>query len=76
LAYLGHGTVAEINGIYGSLGIILQESEVISELKLWEKGLKLWLFTLRVEVCVQDQEEMCHYCHDAYTLMKRPRMLT
>lgn len=52
LAYLGRGTVVETNGIYGSLGIVLQESEVISVLKLWEEGLKLWLFTLRLEICV------------------------
>lgn len=47
-----------VNGTYGSLGIVLQESEVISALKFWEKGLKLCLFTLRLEVCVQDEEEL------------------
>lgn len=51
-----HGTVVEVNGFSGSLGIVIQESEVISELKFWEKGLKLWLFNQGLEVCVQEQE--------------------
>lgn len=42
----GHGTIVEINGISGGLRIVLQESEVLSELKLCEKGLKLGLFNL------------------------------
>lgn len=44
LAHLEDGIVVEVNGISGSLGIVIQESEVRNELKLWEKGLKLWLF--------------------------------
>lgn len=45
-----HGTVIEINGIYGSIRTALQDSEVLSELKLCEKG----LFSLKLEVCGKD----------------------
>lgn len=44
LTHLEDGIVVEISGTSGSFGIVIQESEVITELKLWEKGLKLWLF--------------------------------
>lgn len=71
-----HGTVVEINGIYGSLRIILQDSEVLSELKLCEKEPKLGLFNLRLEVYGKDQEEMFRYCSDVYTGMTRLLMLT
>lgn len=72
----GHGTVVEINGICRSLRIVLQDSEVLSELKLCEKGLKLGLFNLRLEVCGKDQEEMFHYCSDVCNLMTRLPILT
>lgn len=49
-----HGTVVEINGTYGSLRMVLQFSEVLSELKLWEKELKLGIFNLRLEVYGKD----------------------
>lgn len=60
----GHSTVVEINGIYGSLRTALQDSEVLSELKLCEKGLKIGLFNLRLEVCGKNREGMFHYCND------------
>lgn len=69
-----HGTVVEINGIYGSLRIVLQDSEV--ELKLHEKELKLGLFNLRLEVCGKDQEEMFHNCNDVSNWMARLLILT
>lgn len=72
----GHGTVAVVNGIYGSLRIVFQDSEVLSELKLCEKGLKLGPFNLRLEVCGKDQEEMFHYCSDVCTGMTRLLILT
>lgn len=71
-----HGTVVEINGIYGSLRIVLQDSEVLSELKLHEKELKLGLFNLRFEVCGKDKEEIFRYRNDVSNWMARLLILT